>query len=1047
MGIADLSIKRPVATLMAVIVVIILGFVSLSRIPVDLLPDVELPVAVIITAYPGASSEEIESLVTKPIEEQIANVENIKRIASTTEPNVSIITVSFNWGTDLDFAAMDIREKVDIVKKNLPDGAEDPVVSKLDPSMMPILSIGMVGDRDTMLMKQIAEDQIVKKLERIEGVSSINIIGGVEREIRVKVSQQKMDGYGVALSQVIQALKAGNLNVPGGEVDFGGRELIVRTTGEFENIDEIKNLVVVNRQGTIIRLIDIATVEDATEDVKTVSRINEHEGLRLLVQKQSDANTVRVATQVKKELKNIEKELPKGIELYEIFDQSDYINRAVNNVKSSAIQGAILAVIVIFLFLQNAKSTMVIALSIPISIIATFVAMYFMGLSVNLMSLGGLAIGVGMLVDNSIVVLENIYRHQQELGRDKIEAASKGAGEVTLAIGASTLTTIAVFLPIVFIEGISGIIFKELSLTITFSLISSIVVAVTIVPLLSSRLVDVKAEEKRKKERHPFLQKVFKRTNEYYDLIDEKYGEALNWALSHRKLVILTIVGMLAISVAFVPLIGTEFFPETDEGKITVDVELPLSSKLENTNEVMLHIEEIVAGIPEVRMYSSQIGTTTIKSFLGTTSGEIGSMDIRLVPLKERDRSTKDVVEEIREKVGEVPGATIEIKSATMTSRVGSVTSGDKPVQVAIKGDDFETLEDLSENILEIVRKVPGTRDVETTLDEGRPEVKIKVDKNKASFYDLDASSVALTVRAAVNGAVATQYKVAGTEIDVNVQIDDLSRQTYEDLKMMTIMSPKGSVPLRNIASFEVTEGPNQIKREDQERMVYVNADLYKRSLGSVIKDIDSKLAGMSLPEGYSIKFEGQNKEMEEAFEELTVAMALAVVLVYAVMASQFESLLHPFTIMFSLPFAGIGVVLGLFISRRSFSVPAFMGAIMLAGIAVNNAIVLVDYINQLRAQGMTVREAIVAAGPTRLRAIMMTTLTTVLGLLPLALGIGEGGEIQAPLAVVVMGGLIVSTLLTLIVVPVLYSIFEDLNTSLKNIFSNRKNKSSAHSS
>lgn len=1044
MGIIDLSIKRPIATLMAVVVVIILGFVSLSRIPVDLLPDIELPIAVVITAYPGASSEEIESLVTKPIEEEIANVENIKSISSSTEPNVSIVKVTFNWGTDLDFSTMDIREKVDIVKKDLPDGAEEPIVSKLDPSMMPILSIGMTGQRDTMLLKQIAEDQIVRKLERIEGVSSINIVGGVERQVRVKVSQQKMNGYGVALTQVIEALKAGNLNVPGGDVDYGGRELIVRTTGEFEDLDEIKNLVVVNREGSIIRLKDIATVVDDTEDPDTKSRINETAGLRLLVQKQSDANTVRVAEKVKEELEGIEKQLPEDIKLYEIFDQSDYINKSIENVKTNAIQGAILAVLVIFVFLHNIRPTLVIALSIPISIIATFVVMYFMGLSVNLMSLGGLAIGVGMLVDNSIVVLENIYRHQ-ELGKEKVEAASVGAGEVTLSIMASTLTTIAVFLPIVFIEGISGIIYKELSLTITFSLVSSIIVAVTIVPLLSSRLVDAKAE-KGKEKRNGFVQKILKRTDKFYDRIDTGYGKLLNWSLSHRKLVVLVIVGMLAVSVALASFIGTEFFPETDEGKITVDVELPLSSKMDSTDQVMQHIESIVMDMPEVEMFSSQIGTTTIKSFLGSTSGEIGSMDIRLVPLKERKRPTKAVAEEIREKLGEVPGAKIEIQSATMTSRIGSVTSGDKPVQVAIKGDEFETLEDISEQVRNIVRSVPGTRDVETTIEEGRPEVRIKVDKNKASYYELNVAQVATMVRASINGAIATQYKVAGTEVDVNVQIDDISRETYEDLEMMTIMSPKGPVPLRTIADFDVTEGPNVIEREDQERMVYVTADIFNRNLGDVISDINKEINNMNLPEGYSIKFEGQHKEMEEAFNELTVAMGLAVVLVYAIMAAQFESLLHPFTIMFSIPFATIGIVGGLLISGRAFSVPAFMGAIMLAGIAVNNAIVLVDYINQLRDRGKTVKEAIVEAGPTRLRAIMMTTLTTVLGLLPLALGIGEGGEIQAPLAVTVMGGLLVSTILTLVVVPVLYSIFEDFNTWLKNRFTNRKSKNSAHS-
>jgi HAE1 family hydrophobic/amphiphilic exporter-1 len=1036
MNITETVIKRPVGTFMAVLAIIILGFVSLSKMQVDLLPDIQVPTAVIVTTYPGASSEEIETMITKPIEKEIAGVENIKSISSSSEANVSMITVNFNWGTDLDTAVTDIREKVDMVKKRLPDDADEPMVFKFDPSMLPVLIYGMTGDRDPILMKQIAEDIIEKRLERVAGVASVQITGGIERQIRVLLSPQKMNGYGISIGQVVQALAANNLNLPGGTVDYGSRELIVRTTGEFENVDEIKNLPIANRQGAIVRLSDIADVKDATEDVKTHSRINKYEGLSILIQKSSDANTVAVANGVKKELEAIKKELPRGIELYQILDQSDFINRSINNVISSAIQGGLLAVIVLYLFLHNFRSTVVIAISIPISIIATFVVMYFSGITINLISLGGLALGIGMLVDSSIVVLENIYYHR-ELGLNSMEAASVGASEVTLAIVASTLTTVAVFLPIVFVKGLAGIVFKEMSLTITFSLMSSLIVAITIVPLLSSRLVKVTPTEEKKQG---FLAKIFEGMDRFYNSIDEKYGKLLAWALGHRKIVILAIVVLLAISVAAVPLVGTEFFPETDEGRISISVEYPVGTKVEKTDELVKSIENVVASIPEVQMYSSQVGTDTERSFLGAgESGEIASMDVRLVPVSERKRSTKDVVEEIRQKIGEVPGAKIEINSASMSS---AIAGSSKPVQIAIKGDDFATLENLAEKIKAIVKKVPGTRDVETSIDEGRPEVRIKVDKDRASYYGLDAGQVAQAVRIAINGVEATKYRVAGTEVEVNVQLNELSRKTLEDLEGMTLMSPSGvSVPLRNIAKFTITEGPNVINRVDQERVVYVTADIYRRSLGEVTNDIKLALSSINLPEGYSISFEGQNKEMTESFGDLFQALLLAVFLVYAVMAAQFESLLHPFTIMFAIPFCTTGVVFGLLISRRAFSVPAFIGVIMLAGIAVNNAIVLVDYINQLRAKGKTVREAIVEAGTRRLRPIMMTTLTTVLGILPLALGIGEGSEIQAPLAVTVLGGLSVSTLLTLVVVPVLYSIFEDLSTKVARILKIFKQK------
>ncbi|HHY03995.1 MAG TPA: efflux RND transporter permease subunit, partial [Thermoanaerobacterales bacterium] len=470
MSLPSFSIKRPVTTIMAVIIIIILGFVSLGKTNIDLLPDVEFPIAVVITTYPGATSEEVESMVTKPVEKMISSAENIKSITSTSDPNVSVIEVTFNWGVDLDIATMELREKLDLAKKTLPDGADEPVVSKMDPSLMPALVVGLLGDRSDTLLKQIAEDEIVKPIERLEGVSAVRIVGGVERQIRVFLMPDKMEGYGISINQVTETLKLQNMSIPGGSVDYGGRELLVRTSGEFEDVDEIKNLIVANRQGAIVYLKDIAEVKDGTEDRNTYARINEKQGLRILIQKQSDANTVRVAETVKKELDKIEKRLPGDIEMYEILDQSDFINRAINTVKSNAIQGAILAIIIIFVFLHNIRSTLIIAVSIPISIIATFVIMYFMGISLNLMSLGGLAVGVGMLVDNTIVVLENVYRHQQ-LGKGRVEAAEVGASEVSLAIAASTLTTIAVFLPIVFIEGITKTLFKELSLTITFSLV------------------------------------------------------------------------------------------------------------------------------------------------------------------------------------------------------------------------------------------------------------------------------------------------------------------------------------------------------------------------------------------------------------------------------------------------------------------------------------------------------------------------------------------------------------------------------------------------
>jgi HAE1 family hydrophobic/amphiphilic exporter-1 len=1027
MGIIDTAIKRPVAAFMAVLVVLILGFVSLSKMNVDLLPDIKLPTVVIVTTYPGATSEEIETLITKPIEKQVSGVQNIKNISSSSKANVSMVTVNFNWGINLDTAVTDIRDKINLVKKTLPDDADEPTVIKFDLNSMPVLTYGITGDRDQLLMKQIAEDVIEKKLETVPGVASVNITGGADRQIRVLISPEKMNGYGISFSQVIQALQANNLNVPGGTVDYGSRELMVRTMGEFENVDEIKNLPVVNRQGGIVRLSDIADVKDATEDVKNYARINKKAGLVIQIQKSSDANTVTVANGVKKELEAIKKELPKGVELYKITDQSESINNSINNLISHGILGAILAVIIIYLFLHNFSSTFVVATSIPISLIATFVLMYFDGMTLNLMSLGGLAMAIGRLEDDAIVVLENIYYHRQQ-GMGAMEAASVGAKEMFLPVMASTLTTVVVFLPVIFVNGISGVIFKQLSITIAFALICSLVCAMTIVPLLSSRFVKVSDKEERK---HGFLIRIFDGMDRIYNNVEKKYGNFLGWSLNHRKTVIFAIVGLLVVSVAAIPIVGTEFFPETDEGQISIDVQYPVGTKVEKTDQLVKSIENKVASIPEVEMYSSQVGTNSKNSFIGTTAatGEIASMDVRLVPIDDRKKTTKEIVEELRQKIGEVPGVKIEINSVSKISNMSTTTSGNsKPVQIAIKGDDFDTLEKLAEKIKAISKKVPGTRDVETSFDEGRPELEIKVDKDKASYFGMDASQVAQTVRAAIDGVKATKYRVAGTEIDVNVQLYEFSRKTYEDLEGLTLMSPTGiNVPLVDIAKFAIAEGQNDINRVDQQRVAYVTSDIFGRSLGDVTSDIKSAISSINLPEGYSISFEGQNQDMQDSFKDLEYALILSVILVFVVMAAQFESLIHPFTIMFAIPLCIIGIVFGLLISGWALSIPAFLGIIMVVGIAVSNGILLVDYINKLRERGKTVREAIVEAGPRRLKPIIMTASATILGMIPLALGIGQGSEIEAPLAVSVVGGLTTSTILTLVFVPVLYSLFDDV--------------------
>ncbi|MGF7397728.1 efflux RND transporter permease subunit [Thermoanaerobacterium thermosaccharolyticum] len=1035
MGIIDTAIKRPVTAFMAVVLIFILGFVSLTKMNVDLLPDINYPAIAVVTTYSGASSEEIESLITDPIENQLAGLQNVQNISSSSQTNVSIVTINFNWGTNLDSAVTDVRDKINIVKNMLPDGASDPTIVKFDISSMPVITYGLTGSNNQLLMKQVAEDVIQKKLETVAGVASVNISGGVDRQVRVLVSPEKMNGYGISFTQVTQVLQSNNVNLPAGTVDYGSRELMVRTMGEFQSVDDIKNIPIANKQGSIIRLRDIADVEDATADVTSYSRINKSPGLVIQVQKASDANTVTVANNVKKELESLQKQLPKGMTLYKISDESEYINDSINTLISHGIIGALLAVIIIYLFLHSFSSTLVVATSIPISLISTFILMYFSGMTLNIMSLGGLAMAIGRLEDDAIVVLENIHYHRQQ-GMNAFEAATIGAKEMFLSITASTLTTVVVFLPVIFVNGISGVLFKELSLTITFALLSSLVCAMTIVPLLSSRLVKVSTVNI---EKRSLLGKIFYPMDKAYSTVEKKYGALLKWSLNHKKTVILSIIGLLIISIAAIPLVGTEFFPTTDEGQISISIQYPIGTKLEKTDQLVKTIENKIASIKEVSMYSSQVGTSSSGGLSGSSSSssESASISVRLVPLSDRKRSTDEIAEELRQKIGQVPGAKIVVNSVSQT---GSAGGSSHPIQIALKGDDFDTLQNLADRVKTTVEKVQGTRNVETSFEEGRPELEIIIDKDKASSYGLDANQIGQLIRTSIAGATATKYKVAGTEIDVNVQLDELSTKTFEDLENFSLLTASGvNVPIKDIAKFNITEGQNVIQHEDRTRIAYVTADIFGRSLGSVMNDIEASVSSMNLPEGYTVSFEGQNKDMQDSFAQLGQALLLSIVLVFVVMAAEFESLIHPFTIMFSIPLCIIGIVFGLLISGWALSIPAFLGIIMVVGIAVSNGILLVDYINKLRERGKNVTDAILEAGPRRLRPIIMTATATILGMLPIALGVGSGSEIEAPLAVSAIGGLTTSTLLTLILVPVLYSLFDNMRNKTKDRFSTLK--------
>jgi len=1029
MKLHELSIRRPVATLMCIIIVLVLGWVSLTKLPIDLFPNINYPMAIVVTNYSGVGPQEIESMVTNTIENAIATVSNVKTIQSQSSEGTSVVIAEFNSGTDMDFATLGMREKIDLVKGYLPDGVENPMVIQMDPSMIPIVSLGITSDsKDEVELKKFVEDKIKPRLERLDGVASISVTGGKTREISVNVDPDKMSGYGLGFNNITGTLASENLNSPGGTVDYGDKSLLVRTTGEFKNIDQIKNIPIMLPTGGIVYIRDVADVKDGYAEDSSYTRMNGKSSIGISAQKQTTANTVKVVNRIKKEIEAICNE-NSDIDIQLVFDQAEFIEDSIDNVASNAITGGILAVLILFVFLKNIRTTFIIGTSIPISIISTFVLIYFSGLTLNMVSLGGLALGVGMLVDNSIVVLDNIYRYRME-GHSRIEAAKSGTEEIVGAVLASTLTTVVVFLPVVFVEGITAEIFKELALTVTFSLMASLIVSITLIPMLSSKYL--KVAKPHEASRNRFINKIFDKWDDVLNAVDGFYRKMLSWVLTHRKTTVIVVAVISVLSLLTLPFIGMEFFPSMDQGQFTVSIELPEGALLNETNQITQKVEEILAPIPEMDKLFVSVGSSSEMGINMGGNANAATINATLKPLKERNRSTAQVVDEIRKQVKLIPGAEIKVTEASSTMMGGTGS----PISIRISGPDLDKLAEISKEVVEVVKSVEGTREVESSISQGRPEAQIYVDRDKAAYYGLGTAQVASSIRVAVEGQVATRYKVAGDEIDVRVQYPKEKTQTFEQLKSIKITTPAGSeVPLIDVAKINIEQGPITITRENQERYVTVSSQIFGRDVGSISRDIQQKLEDISLPSQYSIEFGGQQEQMVEAFTSLFQALLLSVLLVYMIMAAQFESLLYPFIIMFSVPLAYAGSAFGLFITGRTFNVPAFIGVIMLAGIVVNNAIVLVDYINILRSRGMERFDAIIKAGPTRLRPILMTTLTTILGLIPLALGIGEGAELQAPMATVVIGGLTTSTVLTLVIIPVVYTLFDDLSRKT------RKNK------
>lgn len=1024
MKIVNFSIKRPVSVIIIVAVIMLLGFVSFSRTSVDLLPDMNFPMAVVITSYNGAGPEEVESQVTKTLESSLNSLSNISEIQSTSSEGSSMIMVMFDWDTNMDSAMLDIRENISFVESFLPEGAGKPMVIKMDPNMMPIIQIGVSGGENLEQVQDIAEDIIEPRLSRIPEIASVVLTGGNVRQISVEVDPVKLDNYGLSLAQVTGVLKTENFNMSGGQYDQGERQYYVRNLQQFESIDDIKNVRILTATGQAIRLGDIAAIEEGYKKATQITRVNGVPAVGIHCLKQTGANTVNASQKVIAELDKMEKEMDVDLDVSVVMNQADYIQQAIQNTEKMILEGAILAILVIFLFLRNMRSTLIIFTAIPVSIITTFILMYFTNSTVNLITMGGLALGVGRIVDDSIVVFENIYRHRQ-MGESPMDAARNGASEVGGAVIAATLTIIAVFAPIALVKGLTSILFRPLAITICCAILASLFVALTIIPLMASRMLTDETMEKLSRLNVMSGNKITDRFSRWLDGLSDRYSNLLRATLKRRRRVVVIVTVMMLLSLAAVPLVGAEFMPTMDSGEISIKVEMDKGSMLSSTNEVADEIEAKIKTIPEVELIFTSMGSDSTMLMGGGTDTDIATMYVKLCPRGERDKDVNTVSEDIRALVSGIPGAKIEV--SVMDSTTG-MASGGGPINIQVRGDDLQVLKDISSQVADIVRKVPGTREVVSSLTDGTPELQVKIDRDRAAAYGLTPIQVSSEISAAMQGSVATQYRVEGDEIDVNVTYLSDGVKDIDYLKNLSVRSAMGTtVKLSQIANFVVEQGPVSISRQDQVRVAGINAYLYNRDLKSVIADIQTEVNKLQLPVGYEIEYTGQNQQMNETFGDLAIALVLALILVYAVMAVQYESFFGPFVIMFSVPTAFIGIVLSLLLTGRSLSVPAFIGMIMLVGVAVSNAIVFVDYLKQQLDKGMDRDEAIIETGRVRLRPILMTAFSTILAMLPLALGLGEGGEYQAPLATVVIGGLLVSTLITLVLVPVVYSILDDI--------------------
>ncbi len=1020
MSLYSSAVKKPVTTILVFVAVVIIGLFSLLKLPIDLYPDIDTNTIMVMTTYSGASSQDIEQNVTRPLENTLNSVEHLKHITSNSKENISIITLEFEYGYDIDVLTNSVRDKLDMVSSMLPDDAETPVIFKFSTDMVPIVLLSAQANESLPGLYKILDENVANTLARVDGVGTVSISGAPKREIHIYLDPARLEAYDLTAESVIQLVAAENKNVPGGTFDMGSDTYSLRVQGEFKDPTEMRDLVVGSKDGAVVRLSDVARIDDSVEERAQETYNNGQRGAMIIVQKQSGANSVEISNKIKKILPDIQKKLPSDVKLDYIVDTSDNIRNTINSLVETVEYALLFVVIVVFFFLGRWRATVIIALTIPISLIASFIYLLATGNTLNIVSLSALSISIGMVVDDAIVVLENVTTHI-ERGSDPKQAAVHGTNEVAISVVASTLTLIAVFFPLTLVTGMTGVLFRQLGWMVTIMMVISTAAALSLTPMLCSQLLRLQPVKGK------LFTKFYGPIEHFLDKLDDGFQKLLGIVVKHRWI---TTAGALLIffgSMQLTKFIGSEFFPTSDNSRLGITLELPVGSRVEIAKDLTERIyKDWTKKYPEIDKFNYTVGqasTDNTWASMQSNGSHIISMNITLKPIKERTKSLTEVAALMREDLKKYPE--LDKYQVNVGGSRGGSMSGQSTINYEIYGYDLEKTDSVAQRLKRILSSVKGTADIRISRDNYQPEYQVDFDRQKLAIYGLNLTTAANALRNRINGSTASYFREDGDEYDIKVMYDPEHRQSIEDIENILLFNAQGKgVRLKEVGTVVERFNPPTIERKDRERIITVSTVVQDRPMSDIIADAQPLIDKMEVPSGVSINLSGSYEDQQDSFRDLAMLAVLIIILVYIVMASQFESFTYPGIIMTSIMFAFSGVVLILWITGTNLNVMSMIGGIMLIGIVVKNGIVLIDYITLNRERGMSITKSVLHAGKSRMRPVLMTSLTTILGMVPMAVGTGEGAEMWRPMGVAVIGGLTFSTILTLLFVPTLYTIF-----------------------